>query len=307
MSEDKTRINWHPAFHQAIRAEFFEYRNELEYYDEYSLTSAPLKIDTMIIKLNRRLQIKKLIGQIFQLCNVVEYKSPSAMVSIFDYYKLRAYASLYAEREKTHLPDMSVTMIATHNPHKLFKYLNTEFEVNNVAPGVYYVNGEPYPTQIVVSSELPRDECQWLYSLRVDIDLDDVEQMMSQAIPESREELELDAYKDAFVQANFNKLEELKAKMDTARFHRLMQDCDWYNEAVTIGETKGEIRGKMEGEIKGKAESVLSFLKSRFKKVPQNIEQAVLSYTDLTALDSLIQCAAVCGSIEEFSDSLVNK
>ncbi|MDR3111249.1 MAG: hypothetical protein LBU65_16395, partial [Planctomycetaceae bacterium] len=103
--------------------------------------------------------------------------------------------------------------------------------------------------------------------------------------------IKLDAYKDAFTQANFNTLEELKTTMGH-KFIDLIRDE--YEEAFA------------KGEVRAKAESVLSFLKFRFKKVPQNIEKTVLSYTDLTALESLIQCAAVCSSIEEFEGSLVH-
>ncbi|MDR3110220.1 MAG: hypothetical protein LBU65_11130, partial [Planctomycetaceae bacterium] len=92
---------------------------------------------------------------------------------------------------------------------------------------------------------------------------------------------------DAFTQANFNTLEELKTTMGH-KFIDLIRD--------EVAKTKAE----------GKAESVLSALTIRFKKVPQNIEKAVLSYTDLTALESLHQCAILCGSIEEFESSLVH-
>jgi hypothetical protein len=266
-----------------MRAEFFEYGNALEYHDEFQLTSGAVKIDLLIIKLKRALQIKKSIGQIFRQSNVIEYKSPNVSVSIFDYYKLRAYASFYAERERTRMSDMSMTLVVTYRKRSLLNDLNTEFEVNNAAPGIYYVSGETCPTQIIVSSELPRDDCRWLYSLRSDVGMDDVESMMTQGIAVYSEKVKLDAYKDAFIQANFNTLEELKTKMGH-KFIDLIRD---------------EV-------AKTKAESVLSFLKFRFKKVPRNIEKAVLSYTDLTALESLIQCAAVCGSIEEFSESLVH-
>ncbi|MDR3109628.1 MAG: hypothetical protein LBU65_08075 [Planctomycetaceae bacterium] len=61
------------------------------------------------------------------------------------------------------------------------------------------------------------------------------------------------------------------------------------------------------GEVSGKVRDILSVLKIRFNNVPQNIVDAVSSYTDSTALDSLHQCAILCGSIEEFSDSLVHE
>ncbi|MDR3110715.1 MAG: hypothetical protein LBU65_13690 [Planctomycetaceae bacterium] len=100
-----------------------------------------------------------------------------------------------------------------------------------------------------------------------------------------------------------NKLEELKAKMGN-KFMDLIRDE--YEEAFAKGETKGKTEGEIRGKVRAKAESVLSALKIRFNDVPQNIVDAVSSYTDLTALDSLLQCAILCGSVKEFEDSLVH-
>ncbi|GHT14198.1 hypothetical protein FACS1894170_10960 [Planctomycetales bacterium] len=67
--------------------------------------------------------------------------------------------------------------------------------------------------------------------------------------------------------------------------------------------------GREEGEERGaraKArQAVLRVLEARFKNVPAGIKKSVESYTDLIALDSLLQHAAICQSVKEFKDSLV--
>jgi hypothetical protein len=50
---------------------------------------------------------------------------------------------------------------------------------------------------------------------------------------------------------------------------------------------------------------VLRVLEARFKSVPAGIRKSVESYTDLIALDSLLQHAAVCLSVKEFKEALV--
>ena len=45
-----SRIAWHPAFYQAIRAELVQYEDILHYEAEHQLTSEPLRMDILIIK-----------------------------------------------------------------------------------------------------------------------------------------------------------------------------------------------------------------------------------------------------------------
>lgn len=57
-------------------------------------------------------------------------------------------------------------------------------------------------------------------------------------------------------------------------------------------------------KAEGKAESVLTFLRARFKKVPTSIENSVRQMTDSTALDTWAAEAATCQSLEEFETAL---
>ncbi len=59
-----------------------------------------------------------------------------------------------------------------------------------------------------------------------------------------------------------------------------------------------------EREAKGKAETVLTVLKARFTKVPQQVEDSIRQMTDVTALDSWAAHAATCKSLDEFAKAL---
>jgi hypothetical protein len=52
-------------------------------------------------------------------------------------------------------------------------------------------------------------------------------------------------------------------------------------------------------------QAVLRVLEARFQNVPASIKKGVESYTDIIALDSLLQTAAVCESVREFQETLV--
>jgi len=63
--------------------------------------------------------------------------------------------------------------------------------------------------------------------------------------------------------------------------------------------------GKAEGEAIGEARGkVLTILETRFSKVPQNIERTVREMMDPVALESLVEHAKACQSLNEFAESL---
>jgi len=64
------------------------------------------------------------------------------------------------------------------------------------------------------------------------------------------------------------------------------------------------LEGEVRGILKGKKETILRFLEGRFGKVPKIVRDAVNSYSDSTALNSLSEFAGSCKSLDEFKDSL---
>jgi len=151
------RISWHPAFVQAIQHELEDYLDVLTFESEHQLTTEPLKIDVLIIKKKNDVVIEKNIARIFRLFNVVEYKSPRDHVAIEDYHKTQCYARLYAALNKADINDMSVTVVATRRPRKLSSFWTKQYTVRHDQPGIYLVDGDTCPTQIIVSEELSAD------------------------------------------------------------------------------------------------------------------------------------------------------
>lgn len=75
----------------------------------------------------------------------------------------------------------------------------------------------------------------------------------------------------------------------------------WREEGIA----EGEERGKERGERTKAQQAVLRVLELRFKSIPTSIRKSVESYTDLIALDSLLQAAVECQSVKKFKESLV--
>ena len=156
--------------------------------DEHKLSKQPLKIDFMVIKKNRNVEIKNCWGKIFRKHNIIEYKSPSdTSPSLSVFYKVNGYACIYASQTNIKFTDMSLTIICSRKPVKLFGRLQNEldYEVLQKDTGVYYIiqRGvaieKNLAMQIVVNSELPDDDDVLLQALRPGIDRATAERIAS--------------------------------------------------------------------------------------------------------------------------------
>ena len=62
--------------------------------------------------------------------------------------------------------------------------------------------------------------------------------------------------------------------------------------------------GIAEGEVKSARNMLLAFLRGRFDKVPQDIENAIRQMNDPIALESLAARTANCKTLDEFAAEL---
>jgi hypothetical protein len=282
------RTSWHPAFVQAIENELEESRNALTFEAEHQLTSEPLKIDVLIIKKKKNVVIKKNIGQIFRLYNVVEYKSPEDRATIEAYHKTQCYSRLYASLNKVDINEMSVTVIATRHPRKLLAFLKNQYTVRHVPPGIYLVEGDTCPTQVIVSEELPEEDNFWLTNLRNDLTEEQLVRVFTTAEGKSK----VDAYVYAIGDANAEILEDLY--MHRKKGVILTEKLDAYFTEKYGAPLKAE----------GGRNMVLAVLRARFKRVPKDVEKAILAISDLIALESWAAQAATCDTLDEFAEAL---
>jgi len=287
--ETKPRTQWHPAAVLAFRTELEDYRDDLAIEAECQLTTEPLRIDVVIIKKTRDVVIQKNIARIFRQYNIVEYKSPDDHVSIEDYHKTHAYARLYAALNKVGIDDLSVTVATTRHPKKLLAFLEKRFKVRQEQQGIFVVDGEVYPTQIIVVSELSEKDNFWLVNLRNDLTIEQWDKVITAA----EDKPDIGPYIYALANANAKTLEEF-----------VMQNVLLTEKLDAYFTKRCAAPWKAEGKAEGKAETLLKILRKRFNKVPKDVESTICKMNDPVALDSWAEHALDCQSMTEFAEAI---
>jgi hypothetical protein len=296
------RTSWHPAFAQAIENELEDCRDVLTFETEHQLTTEPLRIDVLIIKKKKDAVIKKNIAQIFREFNIIEYKSPEDRVTIEDYHKTHCYSRLYASLNKVDIKEMSVTVAVTRHPRKLLAFLRKQYRVESVQQGIYLVEGDTSPTQILVSDELSKEDNFWLTHLRSGL----TEEQLLRVFTAAEDRTSIDAYVYAVGDANAETMEELFMKRKDVFLSEKLDAYFRERNAPFIAQrvAEGEARGEARGEVKAGRELILEFLQGRFGKVPKNIERAINQMNDQIALKSLAARTGNCKTLDEFAAEL---
>ena len=212
--QDKTVLQWHPAFFADIQIELQEDADSLIFENEHQLGTKPMEIDVLVIKKEDGKMIHKNIGRIFRKHNIIEYKSPDDYLSIDDFYKVYGYACFYKAYARAvnmiQIQDLTISLVCSKYPRKLMNHLKLErkYRIQKIESGIYYVNGDVIPVQLIVISELDPNRNLWLRSLTNHLDN---ENMIRQILGEYNGNLDNTLYRSAMnmiVKANKDKFKE---------------------------------------------------------------------------------------------------
>ena len=213
MSEKKKKLQWHPAFVAGMQIEFGEEARFLTFNPEHLLGTKPMQIDILIKKDSDQV-LNKNIGRIFRKHNIIEYKAPGDYLSIDDFYKVYGYACFYKADARAvnmiQIQDLTISLVCSKYPRKLMNHLKLErkYRIQKIESGIYYVNGDVIPVQLIVISELDPNRNLWLRSLTNHLDN---ENMIRQILGEYNGNLDNTLYRSAMnmiVKANKDKFKE---------------------------------------------------------------------------------------------------
>jgi hypothetical protein len=239
------------------------------------------------------MEIKKNIGFIFRKENIVEYKSPDDHVSVRDFYHVYGYAGIYQSMKGKDIRDLTLTFVGSRHPRDLLKHLEKErgYHVEERWPGIYIVDGDIMPIQIIDSRKLSIRENKWLRSLNRKLGKQEKLRIIKE-IARQGKRTELRAY--YYVITNIIKKsgmegKEMRDAIDV--LEEMFREAGGTAKWEAIGEARGEARGIAVGEVRGEArgkeekaaEIAKNLLRSGFS-LEQTAELAGLDVLKLKAL-----------------------
>lgn len=275
--EDK--IYWHGAHFEALKLEFHAYGDLLTFISEYELNKEALRMDALIIKKNKNIPIEKNIGRIFKGHNIVEYKSEDDSLSAWDYNKVLGYALIYSAFEKVPVSDITITLSLTVYPRELIKTLENErgYKITSPDNGIYYIEGDAMPVQILESKNLSKEENLFLRNLRSNLSSEDMLRTL-QSYRERKPFDEKNAFLDRLVKANFITYREVFDMVTGGLKEGFLEAAEkngWLEEIKAGVEARGEARGKAEGKAEGKVEGLFSTAINMVKELQISVTQAM--------------------------------
>ena len=264
----KKYANYHEAAFSAFGYRLREYvkNGDISLEDEHPLSKRPPKIDIIVLKKDKDVDIETSWGKIFRKHNIIEYKSPiESKLSLSVFYKVVfGYVGLYASQENVKFTDMSVTIVCFNKPETLFETLKTEFDykVLRKSKGIYYISPKGINTskslaiQFIVSSELS-DVDLVLKALKSKIDEATARKVLELPVEDEEYSVSLLPWWEVMFLENGSILSK-EADMD--KWEKLVNDMK-KNGFKGRYEQQWEQRGELRGE-KRATHQIITFLKS---------------------------------------------
>lgn len=221
-------LQWHPAFYAGLQIELQEEADNLIFENEHQLGTKPFGIDVLIIKKESEKPIQKNLGKVFKKYNIIEYKSPDDYLSIDDFYKVYGYCCFYkAEAHGTdsiQINEMTISLVSRKCPRKLLIHLQMErnYRIKQMENGIYFIEGDIIPIQIIVTKDLEINENLWLRSLTNHLEKAEDAEKLIEEYTKNKENNLYKSVMNIIVRANREKFEEVKEMCEA--LEELMKD-----------------------------------------------------------------------------------
>lgn len=285
-------LQWHPAFYAGIQIELEEEAKKLIFENEYQLSTKPMEIDVLVIKKNGEEPIYKNIGRIFRKYNIVEYKSPTDYLSIDDFYKVYGYTCFYKsntkETDSIKIEELTITLVCHSYPRKLMKHLKEDrnYSVTKVEEGIYYIQGDKIPIQLILTKKLTEEENLWLRSLTNELTEAETAQKLIREYKNNKNNIFYQSVMNIIVRANMESFGKVKNMCEALQ--ELMKDEleERENKGIKVGMETGMAAGMTAGMVTTcrdfglSAEDTEKRVVSKFHVTSDEARQIVLKYWD---------------------------
>ena len=278
---EKSGIKWHQGFYGGLELELRKYREHLTFDKEYELSKEPLKMDMLIIRKDKGIEIDNPIARIFRTYNIVEYKSPRAELSIDDLYKVIGYACIYKGIGKkvgaVPVDELTISIFRHAYPREMFAAVRKAGgEVEKVSPGVYHISGMiNIPLQMIVIKELEGGEHTALTILTRNAKREEIQGFLNmyESVADSIDKQNTSAVLQVSAVANEELYESVGGVNMTEEMWRILK----VDEVVDAAEKRGEERGEKRGEKLGANNALYSLVHDGIISLNIGAERAGMS------------------------------
>jgi len=192
--------------------ELRDYSDILDFLEEEKLAANSLSVDIIVRKKTPEAIIGKNIARIFRAFNIVEYKSPADTFTVKDFYKVHSYTTLFvSSRRNAEIGGVTMSLVSAGRPRKLLEYLDGIYKVSRPEAGIYQVEGDIFPVQIIVTRELDEGENFILNALNRNIGAEKLKKVL--LMNDLNKDL-LNGYVKVILKENARALEEMKMMTD---------------------------------------------------------------------------------------------
>lgn len=255
----------------------------MTYETEHQLNHELIRIDLLVIKKNKDIQIANELGAAFRGYNIMEYKSEEDSLSIDTVFKANAYAMLYKayadEVDGIKIDDITVTLTRLGYPRNAMKALAEQgYAIEEKNQGIYMVTGRAIlPTQIIIISRLKEELHFWITKLRKSITKEQILQVLKKGkeLNEKKIDLYIGPLINVLADANRKAMDKIREEEpDMGNYFRELFKDDLekqWNDGVAKGEEIANIkniRNLME-TTKMNAEAAMNALKIPSNEVPK--------------------------------------
>lgn len=252
------RINWHQGFYGGIELELRDYRGILDFDTEHELSKQPIRMDMLIVKKTRDVEIVNPVARIFRKHNIIEYKSPDDGLSIDELYKVIGYAGLYKGLGRTvdeiRADELTISFFRHKYPRRLFSSIKSlGAVVRKEMAGIYHIEGIiNFPIQIVVIGELAGSEHAPLRILTKGAEEEDIKAFLGSAVE----------YKEPGDRTNADAILEVSVRANLDMFRKVQQEEEAMSDALRELMKDDIFTAREEGRTEGRTEGALDVLYS---------------------------------------------
>ena len=192
----------------------------------------------------------------FHASNQIEFKNEAEKLT-FDSEHLLSKKPMQMGKMIQHLKD--------------FRKLDTV----RIEPGIYYITGDPFPIQLLVTKELNPNENRWLQSLRNDVSKPEEITTLLKEYEKNKSSKLYQAAMNVIIRANWNAVKEVKESMCEALRELMADEFKEQEERVTEQVTEQittQIIKNLYDTIKD-VEKIASLLKMPVEQVERAIKK----------------------------------